>query len=55
VDDLLARGDLPDGVRLVFDAVLALVTERGMEASILKPEAQRRKTRYPVRENERLE
>ena len=50
VDDLLARGDLPDGVRLVFDAVLALVTERGMEASILKPEAQRRKTRYPVRE-----
>jgi hypothetical protein len=50
VDDLLPRGDLPDGVRLVFDAVLALVTERGMEASILKPETQRRKTRYPVRE-----
>ena len=50
VDDLLTRGDLPDGVRLVFDAVLALVTERGMEASILKPETQRRKTRYPVRE-----
>lgn len=50
VDDLLARGTLPDGVRLVFDALLALVTERGMEASILKPETQRRKTRYPVRE-----
>jgi hypothetical protein len=50
VDDLLTRGDLADGVRLVFDAVLALVTERGMEASILKPETQRRKTRYPVRE-----
>ena len=50
VDDLLSRGALPDGVRLVFDALLALVTERGMEASILKPETQRRKTRYPVRE-----
>ena len=50
VDDLLARGTLPDGVRLVFEALLALVTERGMEASILKPETQRRKTRYPVRE-----
>lgn len=50
VDDLLSRGNLPDGVRLVFDALLALVTERGMEASILKPETQRRKTRYPVRE-----
>jgi hypothetical protein len=50
VDDLLARSDLPDGVRLVFDGLLALVTERGMEASILKPETQRRKARYPVRE-----
>ncbi|MCP5524070.1 MAG: hypothetical protein H7A46_21240 [Verrucomicrobiales bacterium] len=50
VDDLLARGTLPDGVRLVFDALLSLVTERGMEASILKPETQRRKARYPVRE-----
>lgn len=50
VDDLLTRGTLPDGVRLVFDALLALVTERGMEATILKPETQRRKTRYPVRE-----
>ena len=49
VDDLLARGTLPDGVRLVFEALLALVTERGMEASILKPETQRRRTRYPVR------
>lgn len=49
VDDLLTRGTLPDGVRLVFDALLALVTERGMEATILKPETQRRKTRYPVR------
>jgi hypothetical protein len=50
VDDLLVRGNLPDGVRLVFDALLALVTERGMEATILKPETQRRMTRYPVRE-----
>ena len=50
VDELLARGNVPDGVRLVFEAMLALVTERGMDTSILKPETQRRKTRYPVRE-----
>jgi hypothetical protein len=50
VEDLLSRAAIPDGIRLVFESVLALATERGLDASILKPETQRRKTRYPVRE-----
>jgi len=50
VDGLLREGEIPSGVELVFRALLALVTEQGIEATILKPEAQRRRLRYPVRE-----
>lgn len=50
VDELLREGEIPSGIELVFRALLALVTEQGIEATILKPEAQRRRLRYPVRE-----
>src|SRR5579883_660728 len=50
VDRLLEDGKIPAGVELVFDAIMALVGENGVDATILKPEAQRRKVRYPVRE-----
>ena len=50
VEDLLGNGNMPDGVRLVFNALVALITDKGMEATILKPETQRRRQRYSVRE-----
>jgi hypothetical protein len=50
VEELLSNGTMPDGVRLVFNALVALVTEKGMDATILKPEEQRRRQRYGVRE-----
>jgi hypothetical protein len=50
VDRLLEDGKIPAGVELVFDAIMSLVGENGVDATILKPEAQRRKVRYPVRE-----
>lgn len=50
VDELLAEEQIPMGVELVYRALLALVTERGIEATILKPETQRRRQRYPVRD-----
>ena len=49
-DLLLEEGKIPGGIELVFRALLALVGETGVDATILKPEAQRRNTRYPVRE-----
>ena len=50
MDLLLEEGKIPGGIELVFRALLALVGETGVDATILKPEAQRRNTRYPVRE-----
>jgi hypothetical protein len=50
VEDLLGNGNVPDGVRLVFNALVALITDKGMDATILKPETQRRRQRYSVRE-----
>ncbi len=50
VDRLLEDGKIPAGVELVFDAIMVLVGESGVDATILKPETQRRKIRYAVRE-----
>ena len=50
MDFILEEGKIPGGIELVFRAVLALVGETGVDATILKPEAQCRKIRYPVRE-----
>jgi hypothetical protein len=49
VDGLLCEGETPSGIELVFRALLVLATEQGIEASILEPEAQCRRLRYPVR------
>src|SRR6185312_9017310 len=48
VEDLLSNGNMPDGVRLVFNALVALITEKSIDATILKPETQRRRQRYSV-------
>lgn len=50
VDSILEDGNIPAGIELVFQAIMALVGETGVDATILKPETQRRKVRYPVRE-----
>jgi hypothetical protein len=50
VDSILEEGKIPAGIELVFQAIMALVGETGIDATILKPETQRRKVRYPVRE-----
>lgn len=50
VDMLFAEGKIPPAIDLVFRALTALVGETGVDATILKPETQRRRLRYPVRE-----
>lgn len=50
VDFIFAEGKIPQPVELVFRALTALVGETGVDATILKPETQRRTIRYPVRE-----
>jgi hypothetical protein len=50
VDSILADGRIPAGVELVFQAIMALVGETGIDATILKPETQRRKIRYAVKD-----
>jgi hypothetical protein len=50
VDSILEDGKIPAGIELVFQGIMALVGETGIDATILKPETQRRKVRYPVRE-----
>lgn len=50
VDMLFAEGRIPPAIDLVFRSLTALVGETGIDATILKPETQRRRLRYPVRE-----
>jgi hypothetical protein len=50
VDSILVDGRIPPGIELVFQAIMALVGDTGIDATILKPETQRRKQRYPVRD-----
>jgi hypothetical protein len=50
VDSILTEGRIPGGIELVFQAIMALVGDTGIDATILKPETQRRKLRYPVRD-----
>ena len=50
VDLMFTEGKIPPAVELVFRALTALVGETGVDATILKPETQRRRQRYPVRE-----
>jgi hypothetical protein len=49
-DLLFAEGKIPPTIELVFRGLTALVGESGIDATILKPETQRRRVRYPVRE-----
>ncbi len=50
VDLMFAEGKIPPAIELVFRGLMALVGETGVDATILKPETQRRRNRYPVRE-----
>lgn len=50
VDLLFTEGKIPPAIELVFRSLTALVGETGVDATILKPETQRRRQRYPVRE-----
>ena len=50
VDLMFAEGKIPPSIELVFRGLMALVGETGVDATILKPETQRRRNRYPVRE-----
>jgi hypothetical protein len=50
VDSILDEGRIPTGVELVFQSIMALVGDTGIDATILKPETQRRKQRYAVRD-----
>jgi hypothetical protein len=50
VDSILSEGRIPSGIELVFQAIMALVGDTGIDATILKPETQRRKLRYSVRD-----
>ena len=49
-DLLFAENKIPTAIDLVFRGLTALVGETGIDATILKPETQRRQQRYPVRE-----
>lgn len=50
VDSILDEGRIPAGIELVFQSIMALVGDTGIDATILKPETQRRKQRYAVRD-----
>lgn len=50
VDLMFTEGRIPPAIELVFRGLMALVGETGVDATILKPETQRRRNRYPVRE-----
>jgi hypothetical protein len=50
VDLMFTEGKIPPAIELVFRSLTALVGETGVDATILKPETQRRRQRYPVRE-----
>ena len=50
LDLMFAEGKIPPAIELVFRSLTALVGETGVDATILKPETQRRRQRYPVRE-----
>ena len=50
VDLMFTEGKIPPAIELVFRGLMALVGETGVDATILKPETQRRRNRYPVRE-----
>jgi chromosome segregation ATPase len=50
VDLLFSENKIPPAVDLVFRGLTALVGETGVDATILKPETQRRRQRYAVRE-----
>jgi hypothetical protein len=49
-DLLFAENKIPTAIDLVFRGLNALVGETGIDATILKPETQRRQQRYPVRD-----
>ena len=50
VDSILDEGKIPTGIELVFQSIMALVGDTGINATILKPETQRRKQRYAVQD-----
>ena len=50
VDLLFTEGRIPPAIDLIFRGLTALVGETGVDATILKPETQRRRQRYPVRD-----